>query len=164
MISTAFPSFWPFRPRSNQGLDLASEIDACERQLRTHVKIAPQDEQTPLFDDFSSGASTPERRLTEVFGYEPASFSGNAAWDRTFGLDASRSETPSWLDYSYRPVRATSQILYDLVLGLVIALVWVLDRWYWWLSVLLPPALYYTAYKFIMRGLVWLHTLRYIHG
>lgn len=164
MISKALPSFWPFRPNSNQGLDLAGEIDACERQLRTQAKIASQDEQTPLFDDFSSGASTPERGLTRTSGNEPASFGDNAVWNRTFGLNASRNETPSWLDYSYRPVRAAAQILYDLVLGLVISLVWILDRWYWWLSVLLPPALYYTAYKFIMRGLVWLHTLRYIHG
>lgn len=151
MIYKAISSFWPFRSQPNQGLDLADEIDVCERQLRAQAKIAAQDEQTPLFDDISSGSRTPERRLTGTSANNPAPFD-TAAWDRTFGFGTPRDGSPSWLDYSYKPLRAAAQLLYDIVLGIVIALVWIVDRWYRFLFVLLPPALYFTGYKFIMRG------------
>lgn len=150
MICNAIPPVWPFRSKPNQGPDLADEIDACERQLRAQAKLTSQDEQTPLFDNVSSGVSTPQRRLSGTSANVPAPFD-TSAWNRTFDLRTSTDETPPWIEYTYRPLRTVAQLLYDLVLGFVIALVWILDRWYRWLFVTLPPALYFTAYRFIMR-------------
>lgn len=177
MILRDLLSCWPFGSKSNQGLDLTAEIDACERQLRTKNKNDLTNERTPLFRGLPSGRSTPERRMT-------------AASSDDFGTTYESDEAPSWLEYSYKPLRLFAQLLYDFLLALAIATVWISDQlttvivwisdqlaiatvwildrpaivaawiseyWYRWLYVALPPTFCFTAFKFIMRGSVWLH-------
>lgn len=173
MIVRDLWSCWPFGSKSNQGLDLTAEIDACERQLRTQIKNDLTNERTPLFRGLPSGRSTPERRMT-------------GASSDDFGTTYGSDEDLSWLEYSYKPLRVFVQLLYDFVLVLAIATVWISDQaatvlvwisdqfafvfvwssdqlawlsdyWYRWLYVALPPTFCFTAYKFITRGSVWLH-------
>lgn len=142
-------SFW-LKPNSG-GLDLIDKIDALERQLRSHAEDAQAGERAPLFGDLCNDPSEPglftsrqiAESLSEVY----------AQW--------SEDETPedglSRFEYSHKPLRMAAQLLRDIMLFLRIGIVWLLDRWYRWLFVALPPGLYATAYKFITRELVHLH-------
>jgi hypothetical protein len=141
MISKAIRSLWPFGAKSNDGIDLADAIVACERQLRPRAYDAQPGEQTPLFANLPYGDSTLERRLTGTF---PDDSMTNYQTD----------EAPSCIEYSYKPLRLAVQLLYDFVLGLVISLIWLLDRGIRFLMVALPLGLYITAYLLITRTFV----------
>jgi hypothetical protein len=142
MIWKAIRSLWPFGAGSNDGIDLADAIDACERQLRLNAHDEQLGEETPLFANLSSGDSTPERRLTGTFPDDSTT-------------TRQTDEAPSCIEYSYKPLRLAVQLLYDTVLGLVISLIWLVDRWIRFLTVVLPLGLYTTAYLMITRMFVY---------
>jgi hypothetical protein len=145
MISKAIQSLWPFGGGSNDGFDLADAINACERQLRSSAYDVQPEEQTPLFANLPSGDSTPERRLTGTFPDNPTT-------------NYQTDEAPSCIEYSYKPLRLAVQLLYDFMLGLMINLIWLLDRWTRLLSVALPLGLYVTAFLLITRMFVYFYS------
>jgi hypothetical protein len=145
MIVKAIQSLWPFEAKSNDGIDLADAIAACERQLRIGAHDVQPGEQTPLFANLPSGDGTPERRLTGTFPDDPTT-------------NYQTDEAPSCIEFSYKPLRLAIQLVYDFMLGLMISLVWLLDRWIGFLKVALPLGLYITAILLITRMFVYVYS------
>ena len=154
MVLKMFRGFWPFRSHYNKGSDLIDKIDALERQLRSYADDAQAGEEAPLFGDIQNEDS---RDAAKSATHNPHEHGRNAP-----GYAASIISQPSFLsvssehelsrfEYSYKPLRIAVQLFRDLMLFLMIGVVWLLDRWYRWLFVALPPGFYITAYKFITR-------------
>jgi hypothetical protein len=153
MVLQTFREFWSSRSQPDKGLDLIDKIDALERQLRSYADDAQTGEQTPLFGDIANGnsrnASRPATHQTsEDRSDEESVF---AVYTNTSYASSFDTNRMSRFEYSYKPLRIAVQLLRDLALFSKIGTVWLLDRWYRWLFVVLPPGLYMTAYMFITR-------------
>lgn len=154
MVPAMFRALWPFRSHYNKGPDLIDKIDALERQLRPYADDAQAGEEAPLFGDIQNENSRDASKSATSQAYENGrNAPGYAASiiSQPSLLSVSTERELSRWEYSYKPLRLAVQLFRDLVLFLMIGVVWILDRWYRWLFVALPPSFYITAYKFITR-------------
>jgi hypothetical protein len=147
MTFKIFRVFWPSRvsrASNKKGPDLSDKINALERQLRSYADDAQAGEETPLFGDVPDGnrrtAATPATYQT---GEDSRNAPGYAGASTEYDL--------SRFEYSSKPIRIAAQLLRDLLLYLNIIIVWLFERWYRWLLVAIPIALYISTYKFIFR-------------
>lgn len=154
MVLHIFRAFWPFGSHYSKFPDLIDKIDALERQLRPYADDTQSGEEAPLFGDIQDEDSSDASRPTvhQMYGSSRIApgYATSIVSQPSF-LSVSTEHELSRLEYSYKPLRMAVQLFRDLVLFLMIGVVWLLDRWYRWLFVALPPGFYITAYKFITR-------------